>query len=324
MFSPIDKVPTEIFMEIFKAACTDDGATGRSLSLVSHFVNEASKGVKLQSLAIVGLRQIMTAAVMLENTPPEFRRVKHLFLSGGPQHEDPNDRQEFLRDRTNNAGASGAAHFDGACKAFCRILEFTAPTLLSFYLASEVSRNCTLLPVSMPALVELTVHCPFPSTPWDYYGEGSDFHSLRRLRIIGPNDYNEKVFQDISEQAPYLTHLAFIPKCPSRVLHLDLEIALGIPRRRNRRHLFPTFVYAKRVTLPSTLTHVYVQPGVNVPGVNTHSSFEDSARIMINGIKAVAKLDKRVILLKPGTTLLNEDRAKVDWLYGRPVDFDAN
>jgi len=318
MVSPINKVPTEIFMEIFKAACTDDGTTGRSLSLVSHFVNEASKGVKLQSLAIVGVRQIMAATTMLESTPPQFRRVKHLFLSGGPQRETSGELEaDFTRDWEYNVGS--AVHFEGACKAFSRILELVAPTLLSFYLVSEISRNCTLLPVSMPALVDLTVHCPFPSAPWDYDEEASDFPSLRRLRIVGPNDYNERIFRDISEQAPHLTHLAFIPRCPSRTLHMDLEVALDIPRRRNRRRLLPTFLYTRCAKLPPSLTHVYVQPGVNI-----HSAQEDCARIMISGLKTIAKLDKRIILLKPGTSLLRSDRAKVDWLYGHPVDFEAS
>jgi hypothetical protein len=37
---------------IFRFACTDDGPTGRSLSLVSQYVHDTSKSYKLQSIII--------------------------------------------------------------------------------------------------------------------------------------------------------------------------------------------------------------------------------------------------------------------------------
>ncbi|KAF7973305.1 hypothetical protein HWV62_15627 [Athelia sp. TMB] len=47
----MDRVPFEIWIKIFSFACTDAGFTGRSLSLVSKFVRDASAQVKLQKIA---------------------------------------------------------------------------------------------------------------------------------------------------------------------------------------------------------------------------------------------------------------------------------
>jgi hypothetical protein len=75
------KCPIEIWLQIFQVACTDDGSTGRSIALVSRFFHEISNEVKLQSLSVIGVPQIVACARMLEMTPPHFRRVRHLFVS---------------------------------------------------------------------------------------------------------------------------------------------------------------------------------------------------------------------------------------------------
>lgn len=74
-------LPTEVFFEIFKSACTDDGTTGRALSRVSRRFCEASRDFKLQSVAVTDARQIRDFAQSLEDMPSRFRRVHHLFIS---------------------------------------------------------------------------------------------------------------------------------------------------------------------------------------------------------------------------------------------------
>src|SRR5882762_6025619 len=73
--------PPEICAEIFQLACVDDGTTGRSLSLVSRYIHNASSSVKYQSLAVRGPHQTLALASVLETTSPSQRRVHDLSIS---------------------------------------------------------------------------------------------------------------------------------------------------------------------------------------------------------------------------------------------------
>ncbi|KAF8075015.1 hypothetical protein FPV67DRAFT_610758 [Lyophyllum atratum] len=74
-------LPPKIYLEIIKAACSDDGATGRALSLVSRCFWDLSRKYKLRSVAPVGARQLQDFANHLVNLPPDARHVRYLFVS---------------------------------------------------------------------------------------------------------------------------------------------------------------------------------------------------------------------------------------------------
>ena len=76
----------EICEHIFAYACTDDGTTGRSLSMVSRLVHNTSKTFKYYSIAIDGPRQAVGFAELMESFPPDLRIVPHLFVSN---HDPP-------------------------------------------------------------------------------------------------------------------------------------------------------------------------------------------------------------------------------------------
>jgi hypothetical protein len=78
--SVFEKLPPELCEHIFSFACLDDGSLGRSLSLVSRFVSEASKPVRFQSLAVRNLPQAEALASILEKASPLHRRVRHLLV----------------------------------------------------------------------------------------------------------------------------------------------------------------------------------------------------------------------------------------------------
>jgi len=65
----MERCPTEIWNHIFSDACIDNGITGRSLSLVSKYVQETSKSVKLQSLSVHGPKQIIMDLLFCLQTP---------------------------------------------------------------------------------------------------------------------------------------------------------------------------------------------------------------------------------------------------------------
>ncbi|KZT28813.1 hypothetical protein NEOLEDRAFT_1041506, partial [Neolentinus lepideus HHB14362 ss-1] len=54
----MNRCPLEIVAEILCLACTDGGATGCSLSLVSRAMSAVSNPFRFQSIALSGVRQI--------------------------------------------------------------------------------------------------------------------------------------------------------------------------------------------------------------------------------------------------------------------------
>jgi hypothetical protein len=85
----MESIPPEILSLIFSYACTDDGYTGRSLSLVSRYISDVSKPYKLQSVAVRGMWQVLEFACSLKegsgvgDEKGEWKGsgVRHLFLS---------------------------------------------------------------------------------------------------------------------------------------------------------------------------------------------------------------------------------------------------
>jgi hypothetical protein len=85
----MESIPPEILALIFSYACTDDGYTGRSLSLVSRYISDVSKPYKLQSVAVRGMWQVLEFACSLRegsgagDGKGEWKGsgVRHLFLS---------------------------------------------------------------------------------------------------------------------------------------------------------------------------------------------------------------------------------------------------
>jgi hypothetical protein len=76
----------ELGTKIFSFACLDDGSTGRNLSLVSKYVHQVSKPVKLQSIVLRGFRPAVGFLSLLEATLEHHRHVYHLFAY---EHHEP-------------------------------------------------------------------------------------------------------------------------------------------------------------------------------------------------------------------------------------------
>lgn len=89
-----DQIPTEIWSEIFGHACTDDGTTGRSLSLVSSTFSEISRRFKYQSISIKRTKHVLHLAEILSAAPENDRKVKYLFIACPPIFFDATDEEE--------------------------------------------------------------------------------------------------------------------------------------------------------------------------------------------------------------------------------------
>ena len=174
----LDNCPPEICHRIYQFACTDDGTTGRTLSLVSKYIHDSSKPYKLQSISIYGPDKTRRFLLALQRTPEQYRRVSYLSivnylidtvelfsslsLATSPsaialfkQGVDPNMQTDPPRD-------------EALFIVLLQILHMTSATLQTLYLKFPSVRNAFPLPLdvgisacricSMPLLRELTVH----------------------------------------------------------------------------------------------------------------------------------------------------------------------
>ncbi|KAJ2917066.1 hypothetical protein MD484_g3334, partial [Candolleomyces efflorescens] len=107
----MERVPVELWLHVFSIACSDDGRTGRSLSMVSRRVNELSKPFKYQSIAVDKLSNIAALTEILQNLPIEFRAVHKLFIHV-PEFS-PNDWDDDFMDRMSTGSSDdGQMEYD--------------------------------------------------------------------------------------------------------------------------------------------------------------------------------------------------------------------
>ncbi|KAJ3558025.1 hypothetical protein NP233_g11593 [Leucocoprinus birnbaumii] len=229
----LEMCPPEICKKIFTHACEDDGTTGRSLSLVSRYIHDVSEDIKLRSLAVCGMKQVLACAAMLRAKPENLRRIIHLFLSAGAQvrpGETEADIEEYLY--------SLETHHGSGCNAFFSILEMAAPTLKTFYLSSPCARPTVFLKIPMPELEEFTLFNEFHATPATG-PPNVDFPKLKRVRFAGCNNISRVIFTEIYARAPNVTHMFFQSDRTGDDLLEHLASAFGTRIRHG--HLFTPF-----------------------------------------------------------------------------------
>ncbi|PPR05237.1 hypothetical protein CVT24_010344 [Panaeolus cyanescens] len=76
----MNTLPPEIWMHIFSFACTDDGLTGRSLSLVSHYFYHLSLPYKYQSISIRRSDQLISLSRLIRSLRPAAKTTKYLYV----------------------------------------------------------------------------------------------------------------------------------------------------------------------------------------------------------------------------------------------------
>ncbi|KAH9895689.1 hypothetical protein C8Q73DRAFT_744954 [Cubamyces lactineus] len=196
----MDALPLELHAQIFEFACTDDGSTARSLSLVSRYVRHIAAPYLYQSLSIAGLEQMHELVARLDVTPPHLRRIRHLFLSDWT-HSQTKDRVVGTSDEAQD-------RYEAERIFALRILAFAASTVETL----AVTVSCpftgppilgTLFSMSMPRLTELSVHgfYPFPHAP-------RSMPRLERLHLSGNrNPHGLLQLGALDVACPSLIHL---------------------------------------------------------------------------------------------------------------------
>ncbi|KAJ7171877.1 hypothetical protein C8R43DRAFT_843087, partial [Mycena crocata] len=219
-------LPVEIWTQIHALACTDDGAAGRALSLVSKDWRTISAPYKLASVALVGPKPILRFLCILDSTPESLRNVQSLFIGSQNLRLYPRtSRIDLAHERARGLvftdklfpelGITPFSHThtlqifpDAIEQAVIRILKLTATTLHTLYTHfTFLERPGPLYSVPLPHLRVLVLHGSFassaptrpPLTP-----------KLCRLRLAPPPTSPHKgsvLLNTISSAAPRLSHL---------------------------------------------------------------------------------------------------------------------
>lgn len=190
---------------------------GRSLSLVSRYIHDASRTVKFQSIVCRNAVQMIGFAAVLDRTPLQYRTVRHLLMSCCSR-----DRTGQLVGRTITFDTLMDV-YRRALSTVPRILSLTAPTLHTLSLHFDWPSSEAFFPSHFPALVELSISQPWAR--WHLRSEElrqlASCPSLRRLVLNGfvYIDDPTEIIDSIQRFAPSLTHLC-LPSEPASTMTL--------------------------------------------------------------------------------------------------------
>ncbi|KDQ07545.1 hypothetical protein BOTBODRAFT_38742 [Botryobasidium botryosum FD-172 SS1] len=206
-------LPPELNGAIFELACSDGGATARSLCLVSKYIRAVAAPYLCTSLAVSGPAHLLALATRLEAYPNDARLVRHLFLSDRP-HSSPQSSSPSYPIPDPEATAFHTLTL--------RIMSLVAPhletlTLLLFHHdAHHIAKRITdVLALPHPQLTSLTLHTPhslaipFPRT----------FPALSHLHLSG------LTLTNLSPKPSTFTHLRLtgLPGANSNSLLVQIE-----------------------------------------------------------------------------------------------------
>ncbi|KAI0722316.1 hypothetical protein C8T65DRAFT_628930 [Cerioporus squamosus] len=311
--SIIESVPTELWHEIIKQACTDGGYTGRSLALSSRFLHAQSLVPRFHSVALNSLRALEGFLSLLAKLPDNCDlRIEHLFICFRyePHKTPPNS----CRDRARMSRAEEQRPNDEEVNterdrwrvrftvAMSKLFVTVSPTLRTLCLVEEPGVRFALFPCPpLLLLEELTIkayaptilpipdNCIYdvPATTASRAGSDDDLSSklpvLRRLHYV-PNIWSgpsscAPVLAYLSTHAPRtLTHLRF-----SAVTNMDGAIVGQIPEALGlaftdeqiwKRTALPPPVQRTRKTRLLRLQALVVQGNEPEPGKSYAFSYE--------------------------------------------------
>ncbi|KAI0332740.1 hypothetical protein GY45DRAFT_441748 [Cubamyces sp. BRFM 1775] len=212
----MERCPPEILDHIFAHACTDDGQTGRALSLVSHKIRDMSRRRALQSIALYGQHQIEAFPRLLDGRTSCDNHIRHLFLTDCPpvavNAASKGASEQWVNFRTVKEHRPLEASGWQSSASIVHLLTRAGPSLSTLTLLLFETYEGNILAAALPCcrLDELTVHCStlhappgivIPSCP-----------TLRRVHVISDCPLNRPwerrtPLENVSGVAPSLTHL---------------------------------------------------------------------------------------------------------------------
>ncbi|KDQ62125.1 hypothetical protein JAAARDRAFT_189495 [Jaapia argillacea MUCL 33604] len=311
----LEDCPAEICELIFTYACVDDGSLGRSLSLVSRYIKDVSRTTRYQSVSISGLDEMLSLNTILEGSPPEYRKVRNLFIQiRFPRKQTVKPakksgmvvrffRRKFFARRGDpptsavppagppeDAGdpTSQTASSDGLCLAmqtFCavEILSQVASTLRTLTVVMPYSRKYPLAPVPLPHLTELTLYGSCGTHAFWDFANAHSLPSLQRLHLAGGYGSSAQIAECL-QFAPSLTHLRFTSPEPGDALSSCAQGVLLFANRSARPQ--------DQDTPAPQLTRVVIQPMCTPSFISQYSegltAFSIAMEMMGGGIDGIS------------------------------------
>ena len=189
-----EHLPAELWSQIFSMACTDGGSTACTLSEVSRYVRTIILPLQLHNVAIIGPAKMVQFTALLQSRKyePNYRRVRHLFLSylwrGGGWKDSKITKDQY----------------DIALRDLLIMTSENLITLTSTLPQHKVGPESVLY-YSFPNLRELTIHGHlYEPIPFDRCVPlQANFPTLRYLHILSSPE-NSHVY---TSRASSLTHI---------------------------------------------------------------------------------------------------------------------
>lgn len=211
--------PPEIWSIIFSFACTDDGFTGRSLSLVSKMFYHVSQPMQLTSVAVYGPDQLESFVSLLEKKPPHLRKVRHLLITDeersffGPLRESPplisytaRDLIELMLPPLRDYSRTTSPLLLRIFSMVQSTLETLALLLPEYYYQDPIPA----IPIDLPKLTELILD---GTVQINSLKQSQTLPSLERLEIVSHDSLPSDFTPTFRKFAPRLAHLCVGSVC---------------------------------------------------------------------------------------------------------------
>ena len=302
----MESLPIELHSQIFELACTDDGTTARSLSMVSRYVREVSQPFALQSIAVSGLCSLTGLVNKLELLPSHKRRVRKLFISDWTRKE-----AELKAISSSDADMD---RYEVERLTITRLLGLVSPTIESLSFVISCPFNSTrligyLFSLNLPFLEDLLVYgfYPFPSSE-------SNLPNLRRLHLSG-NRNPHGIFQSGSLQTamPKLEELRISGLVSAASFAEELRSAVSPTGQVERMSQFP-------VALPTGLKRITVSTGPSPANTRRLTSAYNQHQkmlhhlVMLDSACADATSCLRLEIRGAESQLLSYDDLRREWI----------
>lgn len=325
----MEHLPIEISEQIYTFACTDDGKTGRSLSLVSRRIHHTSKPFKFRSIAIDGVEQAVAFALLLQSIPPHLRNVVYLAIANNKHRRRPKPptptpilrrisrvvsesifgairtRARPLQDDSHTRNRRFIRNMDKTLfDAVFYILTTIASTIrhLDIHYKSECSfanTGIASFPV-LPVLTSLRLDCPSSCHVETLPQLEALFPSLKYLNVANYRIYNAWIDSGgkyITKQMPSLTHLKI-----SVDLVRDIESAKSF--RQDHRKIDITS------ELPVTIERVFISGVDKRSYMSIHFGGDvievDLYKPTLDRCRELASEDDRVVIMEMGDSEMEE------------------
>ncbi|KAJ7029877.1 hypothetical protein C8F04DRAFT_1398165 [Mycena alexandri] len=179
-------LPPELHSKICRIACRDDGTTSRSLSQVSKRIRDVSAPYRYHSIAVSGPVQIHKLVDRLRSIPPEFRRIRFLFIYDYASLNSPPRFRRLVAFQDPAAAVTATREDFDALRAEMEALRSEPDDIRNWIYPSDLRRDLAEILSMAQETVELLSVVSVKAGTDRSLLQGS-FPALEHLTIRGPH-----------------------------------------------------------------------------------------------------------------------------------------